>query len=153
MSTVTSFYVRPRVNSTCVIPRAAAGHLPCINKDTIFTSTTRGGCAKNFDMLWRHFIINKRTLEDRHIRTADAFLVVPCLLFSEGDLGTRLWPRQFFRERGRLFEEMWCVSVYPSFRCTERYSGDTLRYIEHLHLNEFSGKLPKRSLYRGIVNN
>ena len=76
VSTVTSFYVRPRVNFTCVIPRAAAEHLPCINKDTVFTSTTKGGCVTNFDMLWRHFIINKRTLEDRHIetslRTADA---------------------------------------------------------------------------------
>ena len=31
-----------------------------------------------------------------------------------------------------------------------------VRHIEHLHLklfNEFSGKLPKCSLYRGIVNN
>ena len=51
MSTVTSFYVRPRVNVTCVIHRAAAGHLPCINEDSILTSTTRGGCATNFDML------------------------------------------------------------------------------------------------------
>ena len=74
----------------------------------------------------------------------------PLLVGSEA---SRLWAKTVFQRTWALIRRnvvCVCISAFSVYREIKRRYTSLYRTPS---FNEFSGKLPKRSLYRGIVNN